>query len=69
MKTMAKKKRKTTKELLREAREEGLFKEAEEIARTKKKYEFGSGWDGLITILLFIVALIIFTLVRRYFDL
>lgn len=66
---MAKKQRKTNKELLREAREEGLFKEAEEMARTKKKYEFGNAWDGLITILLFIVAVIIFTLVRRYFDL
>lgn len=66
---VAKKQKKTTKELMREAREEGLFKEAEEMARTKKKYKFNSTWDGLITILLFIVALVIITLVRRFFNL
>lgn len=66
---MSKKQKKTTKELMREAREEGLFKEAHEMARTKKKYEFKSSWDGLITILLFIAALVIITLVRRFFNL
>ncbi|MEG2935077.1 MAG: hypothetical protein RR844_01150 [Clostridium sp.] len=66
---MGKKQRKTNKELMREAREEGLFKEAEEMARVKKKYEFKSSWDGLVTLLLFIAALIIITLVRRFFNL
>lgn len=66
---MAKKQRKTNKELMREAREEGLFKEAHEMARTKKKYEFKSAWDGIMTMLLFIAALVIITLVRRFFNL
>lgn len=66
---MAKKQKKTTKELMREAREEGLFKEAHEMTITKKKYEFKSSWDGFVTILLFIVALVIITLVRRVFNL
>lgn len=66
---MSKKQKKTTKELMREAREEGLFKEAQEMANTKKKYEFKSLWDGVVTILLFIAALFIITLVRRVFNL
>lgn len=66
---MSGKRRKSNKELMREAREEGLFKEAHEMARTKKKYEFKSGWDGIVTILLFVAALVIITLVRRFFNL
>ncbi len=66
---MAKKQRKSNKELMHEARQEGLFKEAEEMARVKKKYEFRNNWDGLITVFLFLVALVIITVVRRYFDL
>lgn len=49
--------------------EEGLFKEAYEMTKTKKKYEFKSSWHGFVIILLFIVALAIITLVRRVFNL
>lgn len=66
---MSKKQRKTNKELMHEARQEGLFKEAEEMVRVKKKYEFRNSWDGLITVFLFLIAVIIITVVRRYFSL
>ncbi|MBO3442990.1 hypothetical protein [Clostridium sp. CCUG 7971] len=49
---MSKKNKKTNKELLKEAREEGLFKEAEEY--TKKKYVIASLPDGIL------MAIIIF---------
>ena len=66
---MSGKKRKSNKELMREVLEEGLFKEAHEMSSTKKKYEFKSSWEGIVTILLFVAALVIITLVRRFFNL
>lgn len=65
---MANKKRKTNKELLREAREEGMFKEAEEIANKKIKYTIASGKDGALIAIVLFLFMIGFTLVNRVFD-
>ncbi|HAK43752.1 MAG TPA: hypothetical protein DCM59_14935 [Clostridium sp.] len=64
-----KKNRKTNKEILQEAHAEGMFIEAEEMAKGKKKYEFRSGFDTILSVIIVIIALLIISFVRRYFNL
>jgi len=63
------KNRKTNKEILQEAHTEGMFSEAEEMAKGKKKYEFKSGFDAILSVIIVIIALLIISFVRRYFNL
>jgi hypothetical protein len=65
---MGNKKRKTNKEVLREAREEGLFKEAEDIANKKVKYTIASGKDGALIAVVLFLFMIGFTIVNRLFN-
>jgi len=70
VKDMSKNKnRKTNKEILQEAHAEGMFSEAEEISKGKKKYEFKSGFDAVFSVIIVIIALLIISFVRRYFNL
>lgn len=65
---MSSKKRKNNKELLKEIRSEGMFKEAEDVANKKVKYTIASGKDGAmiaITLFLFMVG---FTLINKIFN-
>jgi len=64
-----KKNRKTNKEILQEAHAEGMFSEAEEMAQGKKKYEFRSEFDAILSIIIVIIALLIISFVRGYFNL
>lgn len=64
-----KKNRKTNKEILQEAHSEGMFSEAEEMAKGKKKYEFKSGFDAILSVIIVIIALLIISFIRRYFNL
>ena len=53
---MAKKSKKTNKELLQEIREEGMFKEARDFTNKKKKYVAASGKDqAMMYVLLLII--------------
>ncbi len=61
--------KKTNKEIIQEAHREGMFSEAEEMAKGKKKYEFKSGIDGILSIIIVIIALLIISFVRKYFNL
>lgn len=63
---MANKERKTNKEILREARQEGLFSEAEKFSKRKKKYRFKSVSDGVVSIAVIIIALAIIAWVRSW---
>ena len=57
---MAKKSKKTNKELLQEIREEGMFKEASDFTNKKKKYVAASERDqAMMYVLLLIAALIV----------
>ena len=58
--------KKTNKELLKEAREEGLFKEAEEY--TKKKYVIASLSDGILMAIIIFLGIIVFTLANNFFG-
>lgn len=58
--------KKTNKELLKEAREEGLFKEAEEY--TKKKYVIASLSDGVLMAIIIFLGIIVFTLANNFFG-
>lgn len=64
-----KKNRKTNKEILQEAHAEGMFSEAEQITKGKKKYEFRSGFDAMLSVIIVIIALLIISFVRKYFNL
>ena len=57
---MAKKSKKTNKELLQEIREEGMFKEARDFTNKKKKYVAASGKDQFMMYVLLIIALLAF---------
>lgn len=61
-----KNKRKSTKEVWKEAKEEGLFKEAEEY--TKKKYVIASLSDGILIAIIIFLGIIVFTLANNFFG-
>lgn len=61
-----KNKRKSTKEVWKEAKEEGLFKEAEEY--TKKKYVIANLSDGILIAIIIFLGIIVFTLANNFFG-
>ena len=65
---MAKKSKKTNKELLQEIREEGLFKEASDFTNKKKKYVAASGKDQAMMYVLLLIALLVFVFINRIFG-
>ena len=65
---MAKKSKKTNKELLQEIREEGMFKEARDFTNKKKKYVAASGKDQFMMYVLLIIALLSFVFINRIFG-
>ena len=65
---MAKKSKKTNKELLQEIREEGMFKEARDFTNKKKKYVAASGKDQFMMYVLLIIALLAFLFINRIFG-
>ena len=65
---MAKKSKKTNKELLQEIREEGRFKEARDFTNKKKKYVAASGKDQFMMYVLLIIALLAFVFINRIFG-
>ena len=65
---MAKKSKKTNKELLQEIREEGMFKEARDFTNKKKKYVAASGKDQFMMYVLLIIALSVFVFINRIFG-
>lgn len=64
---MDNKKRKNNKELLKEIRSEGMFKEAEDIANKKVKYTIASGKDGAIIAIILFLFMVAFTLINKVF--
>lgn len=65
---MAKKNKKTNRELLQEIREEGMFKEARDFTNKKKKYVAASGKDQFMMYVLLIIALLAFVFINRIFG-
>ena len=65
---MAKKSKKTNKELLQEIREEGMFKEASDFTNKKKKYVAASGKDQAMIYVLLLIALLVFVFINRIFG-
>ena len=65
---MAKKSKKTNKELLQEIIEEGMFKEARDFTNKKKKYVAASGKDQFMMYVLLIIALLAFVFINRIFG-
>ena len=65
---MAKKSKKTNKELLQEIREEGMFKEASDFTNKKKKYVAASGIDQAMMYVLLLIALLVFVFINRIFG-
>ena len=65
---MAKKSKKTNKELLQEIREEGMFKEARDFTNKKKKYVAASGKDQFMMYVLLLIALLVFVFINRIFG-
>lgn len=65
---MAKKSKKTNKELLQEIREEGMFKEASDFTNKKKKYVAASGKDQAMMYVLLLIALLAFVFINRIFG-
>ena len=65
---MAKKSKKTNKELLQEIREEGMFKEASDFTNKKKKYVAASGKDQAMMYDLLLIALLVFVFINRIFG-
>lgn len=63
-----KKSKKTNKELLREIREEGMFKEASDFTNKKKKYVAASNKDQIMMYVLLIIALLTFVFINRIFG-
>ena len=62
---MAKKSKKTNKELLQEIREEGMFKEASDFTNKKKKYVAASGKDQAMMYVLLLIALLVFVFITK----
>ena len=65
---MAKKNKKTNRELLQEIREEGMFKEASDFTNKKKKYVAASEKDQAIMYVLLLIALLVFVFINRIFG-
>ena len=65
---MAKKSKKTNKELLQEIREEGMIKEASDFTNKKKKYVAASGKDQAMMYVLLLIALLVFVFINRIFG-
>ena len=65
---MAKKSKKTNKELLQEIREEGMIKEASDFKNKKKKYVAASGKDQAMMYVLLLIALLVFVFINRIFG-
>ena len=65
---MAKKSKKTNKELLQQIREEGMFKEARDFTNKKKKYVAASGKDQAMMYVLLLIALLVFVFINRIFG-
>ncbi len=59
--------KKSNRELLREAREEGMFKEAREFTK-KKKYVAASKKDNIMIYIVMIIGLLAFVLINRIFG-
>lgn len=59
---------KKVRELVREVRKEGLFSEAIESSKKKKVYKFESAKDGIISLVFFIIAMLVFALVNMKFN-
>ena len=60
--------KKNNNELLKEIREEGMFKEAREFTNKKKKYVAASDKDQIMMYVLLLVALLAFVLINRIFG-
>lgn len=60
-------KRKRNKELLQEAREEGMFKEAREFTR-KKKYVAASKKDNIMIYVIMVIGFLAFIFINRIFG-
>ncbi len=65
---MAKKNKKTNRELLQEIREEGMFKEASDFTNKKKKYVAASEKDQAMMYVLLLIALLVFVFINRIFG-
>ncbi|WP_250674360.1 hypothetical protein LZ906_010905 [Paraclostridium ghonii] len=65
---MPSKKRKNNKELLKEIRSEGMFKEAEDVANKKVKYTIASGKDGAMIAIILFLFMVGFTLINKIFN-
>lgn len=61
-----KKKRKTNKEVWQEAKKEGMFSEAFTLVNTKKKYKFKSAKDGIVSIALMFLAVVLISWVSSW---
>ena len=64
---MAKKNKKTKRELLQEIREEGMFKEAMEFSK-KKKYVAASDKDNVGIYIFMLIAVLAFVFINRIFG-
>lgn len=64
---MGKTKRKSNRELLQEARQEGMFKEAREFTQ-KKKYVASSKIDNILIYLVMIIGILVFVIINRIFK-
>ena len=65
---MAKKNKKTNRELLQEIREEGMFKEVSDFTNKKKKYVAASEKDQAMMYILLLIALLVFVFINRIFG-
>ena len=65
---MAKKNKKTNRELLQEIREEGMFKEVSDFTNKKKKYVAASEKDQAMMYVLLLIALLVFVFINRIFG-
>ncbi|RDY26015.1 hypothetical protein CHL78_015395 [Romboutsia weinsteinii] len=60
-------KRKSNKDILKEAREEGMFKEAREFTR-KKKYVAASKKDNIMIYVIMVIGFLAFIFINRIFG-
>lgn len=65
---MAKKNKENKKTLMQEVREEGLFSEAEKMAKQKKVYVISGFKDSILILLYFFIAIMIFAAVNVAFN-